>query len=630
MILIRSDSNLTSKQTPKLDVFGKTLTCTYYKSGERTVLATSQSLVVDSYKGHRAYASIIITCPNAPPNQTPNHQWDRISLDLLPVQEGDSRDNNGSLDRSRPGSQFSSPNLDASITYSSTTTGAFPVCHLPAYTTQAKKHKLSICTTINAVDNTAELIEWIEFHLMRGVDHIFLYNTALIPRVQLLVNATLSGYVEKGLITIVPWFYENCVKGMASGRSIEIILDDFPAWSSRYVKDNPDQKANSTSFLPPKPIAQTAALGSCYSRFRHTSEYIMHIDVDEFVLSRETSLPMFAEKLFKKSPHSVALSIAPVMMVDCNSTARGGDGLSQTDRKLLIQRLSRVAQAKDNLTATGAPSRPIQSRSIVLPRLGTWQYAFAGYSFEPKLIMRTDSVDNFFIHYISQVNPQKKGQRPLSVDPQKAAVFHFKEYKSFLYSGFLDLNTSRYGRHPEFYDGEGEEKARRRQAIGYRSAAERLYEINTKMCDQLCTFTSLESRGPSSGDGTRGAADRFTDHGLTSGDYSELSGRIERSLAEIKAHRGRLQSIGISHGLAQEQHDLREDISALLDHREEQWLKKAQLDIISANFVFSAVPKVRAFIPMEIRLMPKKDADGKLIGRGAKKTKSRGAKKAMP
>jgi hypothetical protein len=359
-------SNLTSKQTPKLDVFGKTLTCTYYKSGERTVLATSQSLVVDSYKGHRAYASIIITCPNAPPNQTPNHQWDRISLDLLPVQEGDSRDNNGSLDRSRPGSQFSSPNLDASITYSSTTTGAFPVCHLPAYTTQAKKHKLSICTTINAVDNTAELIEWIEFHLMRGVDHIFLYNTALIPRVQLLVNATLSGYVEKGLITIVPWFYENCVKGMASGRSIEIILDDFPAWSSRYVKDNPDQKANSTSFLPPKPIAQTAALGSCYSRFRHTSEYIMHIDVDEFVLSRETSLPMFAEKLFKKSPHSVALSIAPVMMVDCNSTARGGDGLSQTDRKLLIQRLSRVAQAKDNLTATGAPSRPIQSRFYLL------------------------------------------------------------------------------------------------------------------------------------------------------------------------------------------------------------------------------------------------------------------------
>jgi hypothetical protein len=55
----------------------------------------------------------------------------------------------------------------------------------------------------------------------------------------------------------VAWPYQNCVKGFASGR---VVHWDEPGIRGWHI------------LLPPKPIAQTGALASCYSRFKHTSK----------------------------------------------------------------------------------------------------------------------------------------------------------------------------------------------------------------------------------------------------------------------------------------------------------------------------------------------------------------------
>jgi len=62
------------------------------------------------------------------------------------------------------------------------------------------------------------------------------------------LGAVLADYVHSGLLTVVRWPYENCVRGMGSGRKVTV-TQPFHA-----------------VFAPPRAIAQTGALASCYSR----------------------------------------------------------------------------------------------------------------------------------------------------------------------------------------------------------------------------------------------------------------------------------------------------------------------------------------------------------------------------
>jgi hypothetical protein len=66
-----------------------------------------------------------------------------------------------------------------------------PICHSPR--TPTKAHRLVVCTWAAAIyrrrgnttvvgDAADRLLEWILFHRLAGVDHIYLYdNTPLIP-----------------------------------------------------------------------------------------------------------------------------------------------------------------------------------------------------------------------------------------------------------------------------------------------------------------------------------------------------------------------------------------------------------------------------------------------------------------
>ena len=159
--------------------------------------------------------------------------------------------------------------------YGHNSTSPFDVCGL-----EALQHKLSrippsppltppkeelyrnllICTATTRT-NHAHLIEWIQYHTALGADQIVLYDIHTTPTLTPSLSELLAKYITDGIVVVVPWPYENCVKGMASGRRVD-------------------------EFRPPAPIAQWAALSSCYMRYRDYSRWIAHVDDDEFLVRR--------------------------------------------------------------------------------------------------------------------------------------------------------------------------------------------------------------------------------------------------------------------------------------------------------------------------------------------------------
>lgn len=122
------------------------------------------------------------------------------------------------------------------------------------------------------------LVEWIEHHLLLGVNHFVLYDTRTnesnqpgmdsFPKGHFFeasnaASDTLSNvlvdYIQAGIVSVVQWPYQNCVRGMASGRMV-------------------------SDFKLPGTISHNAALASCYSRFRDKSRWIAHVDDDEFLV----------------------------------------------------------------------------------------------------------------------------------------------------------------------------------------------------------------------------------------------------------------------------------------------------------------------------------------------------------
>jgi hypothetical protein len=145
----------------------------------------------------------------------------------------------------------------------------------------AVQHDMLICTATSR-RSRPHLVEWIEYHLLLGVNHFVLYDTTIpatlggvgsdrtaqrtptyhsaTPSAEASLSNVIADYIAKGVVTVIPWPYNNCVRGMASGRM-------------------------AADFKVPGTIAHNAALASCYSRFRDSSRWIAHVDDDEFLVS---------------------------------------------------------------------------------------------------------------------------------------------------------------------------------------------------------------------------------------------------------------------------------------------------------------------------------------------------------
>lgn len=345
-ILVNFDDTADKEQLNFLH--GTIVLCEYFLSNK--LVFQVKSLKIRGKLAFTEIGTLQIRCPS--PNK--DISWDGIRLKLNPKRR-----------------------YYQNTVYSDTTM-TVPVCELPHYDYKEKKYGLSLCSATNRA-NRKQLVEWIEYYLLMGVEHVFIYDTSIEPHVSNL-KIVLSDYIEEGIVSVIEWHYMNCVRGMASGRSIVFI-----------------ENSTTHHFAAPKPISQNAALASCYVRFKHTSKYIIHVDDDEFMVFSSNAMKSyigsnntietlldFADAAFSKHPDSGALVFLPIMYYPCNAT-------------IGIEHL-----VNNSINYSYIKNRNEQSyQDTPLPRLGVWSNWVPFFEYERKLLLRTETIGMFYVHYVS-------------------------------------------------------------------------------------------------------------------------------------------------------------------------------------------------------------------------------------
>lgn len=352
-ILVPFDYNFTIKYENYL--LSSRVTCEYLDEYDN-VVHTGKSLRIRGKSSFTGLGTLQIRCPIP---QIYAKLFSRVRIRLQ-----DNRD--GYLDKA-----FANTSYDV------------PVCRIPLYLPSSKMHDLSICAATSRANRT-QLVEWIEYYRLIGVDHFFIYDTFTSTtnenynRNKTSLAYILRDYVRERIVTVVPWQFTNCVRHMANGR--------IAIWFENDVK---------YYFQSPKAIAQSAALASCYSRYKHTSRYMIHVDDDEFFsysiphlkqmipsISPSSNLINIADNLFEMNPKTVAIRFEPAIFYPCNITQG-------------------ILCNWNNNSIAYPSSLSGQVLHTPLPRLGVWDISEPYYRYEAKLLMRTAGVGMFFIHYVS-------------------------------------------------------------------------------------------------------------------------------------------------------------------------------------------------------------------------------------
>ena len=367
--------------------------CSFYVNGNSTPVAHTKSEVILGIRQFLQEGTTQIVCP------TPQMRFDTMKLSRL------SRADEPSAVTDKFESSLSISNHEVPKVASD----AFPVCR-PASLREGltkkelekrKKGRLSVCTATGRSDR-GRLVEWIEYHKLMGVDHFYIYDTSTKQKAGGLLTL-LADYVSEGVVTVVQWGYENCVRGMAGGRFLTFT-------------PHVDTKRGIGIFYPPKAIAQSAALASCYSRYKSHTEYMMHADDDEFIAMGASVLrkdfrhnkshltsngkiyrPLFeyVDEIFNRSaPDMPAVAFTPLRKHECPTL-------------------------EDSASSARVPSG--------LPRIGEWLYGRKRQPIEVKLVMRTSVVRMFLVHYITQLEKGLENYEALELDPVDVAVLHYKE-----------------------------------------------------------------------------------------------------------------------------------------------------------------------------------------------------------
>lgn len=114
-----------------------------------------------------------------------------------------------------------------------------------------RKIELAICAIFR--DEAPFLKEWVEYHLLVGVEHFYLYNNFSKDA----YRDVLAPYIERGVVTLIEWPVEQ---------------------------------------------GQEKAYADCYEKYKDIVQWIAFIDLDEFICSKETIDLKQWLKSFRKYP----------------------------------------------------------------------------------------------------------------------------------------------------------------------------------------------------------------------------------------------------------------------------------------------------------------------------------------
>ena len=139
---------------------------------------------------------------------------------------------------------------------------------------ERRKHHISLCIMFK--DEAPYLREWIEYHLMVGVDHFYMYDNNSSDG----FDSVIDCYLKEGLVTLVRW---------------------------------------------PKGHSQVEGYEDCLKRFQSESDWIGFIDVDEFLVPvEEESVVTFLDRFARR----------PAVLVYWRYFGSGG--MARRDTKRLV------------------------------------------------------------------------------------------------------------------------------------------------------------------------------------------------------------------------------------------------------------------------------------------------------
>ena len=130
----------------------------------------------------------------------------------------------------------------------------------------------------------------------------------------------------------------------------------------------------------------------------------------------QSSFKQFVQRVFDKYPKAPAIGFRPIMMDDCPEKP-----LYSRYSKFLLANTSGVLRVVENGQSN------LKEDISALPRLGRWQYGRLGIVFESKLIVRTEAVDDVYVHYITQLSsPKWSASNLVNIHPKQGVLLHFK------------------------------------------------------------------------------------------------------------------------------------------------------------------------------------------------------------
>lgn len=117
--------------------------------------------------------------------------------------------------------------------------------------TRSCKYSLSICSIFK--NESESLVEWIEYHIIVGVEHFYLYNNNSNDN----FRDILTPYIERGIVTLIEW-------------------PEYPG--------------------------QVSAYNNCWNTFKSESKWIAFIDLDEYICPRYDNNVSIMLDRFSKYP----------------------------------------------------------------------------------------------------------------------------------------------------------------------------------------------------------------------------------------------------------------------------------------------------------------------------------------
>lgn len=210
-----------------------------------------------------------------------------------------------------------------------------------------------------------ELIEWIELNRILGAEKFIIYNYSSTGK----INNALEYYSKRGLVEVIQW-------------RLPMAVDTFP------VNTEPEIHY----------FAQSAALNDCLYRNKGESEFVVNIDLDEFIIPRGTETNTLREMLTEVNKNNAKVFIF-------KNTYFRKDWHHRNSEKLLFRSSHKAKQYGFTTLTTFNREKKIYVKGV-----------------KSKYMAKTNGIRYLMIHFVPELPPNED----VTVDERTGLLHHYR------------------------------------------------------------------------------------------------------------------------------------------------------------------------------------------------------------